>query len=72
MRVKLFWQNEPMKPGALLGFNPTGKNAQGFETEINAWLQNDPKIKIVDIKQSASGGRFIVANLGVVRGRPLI
>ncbi len=34
MRVKLFWQNEPMKPGAFLGFNLTGKNAQGFEAEI--------------------------------------
>ncbi len=58
MRVKLFWQNEPMKPGAFLGFKPTGKNAQGFEAEINAWLQNNQRIKIVDIKQSASGGSF--------------
>jgi hypothetical protein len=56
MRVKLFWKNEPMKPGGFLGFNPTGKNAQDFDAEINAWLQNNQKIKIVEIKQSASGG----------------
>jgi len=55
MRVKLFWKNEPMKPGAFLG-KPTAKNAQDFEADINAWLQNNAKIKIVDIKQSASGG----------------
>jgi hypothetical protein len=58
MLVKVFWKNEPMKPGGFLGFGLTGKNAQGFQTEINAWLRDNPRIKIVDIKQSASGGSF--------------
>ncbi|MGC8666875.1 MAG: hypothetical protein ACP5VE_02000 [Chthonomonadales bacterium] len=56
MLVKLFWKNEPMKPGLFFGFGLTGKNAHGFEAEINAWLRNNPGIKVVDIKQSASGG----------------
>jgi hypothetical protein len=56
MRVKLFWKNEPMKPGAFLGFSLTAKNAQDFEAELNAWLRDNPRIKIVDIRQSASGG----------------
>jgi hypothetical protein len=58
MRVKLFWKNEPMKPSAFLGLNPRAKNAQDFEADINAWLQKNEKVKIVDIKQSASGGSF--------------
>jgi hypothetical protein len=57
-RVKLFWKNKPMKPGAFLGFSPTGKNAPDFEAEMNGWLQGNHRIKIVDIKRSASGGSF--------------
>jgi hypothetical protein len=34
------------------------KNARAFEDEINAWLSENPGIKIVDIKQSSSGGSF--------------
>ena len=34
------------------------KNAQDLESEINAWLQQNPSIKVVDIKQAASGGSF--------------
>lgn len=58
MQVKLFWKNEPMKPGAGLGHGLSGKNAEGFEAEINAWLREHPNIKVVDIRQSASGGSF--------------
>ena len=46
MHVKLFWKN-------LSGGNP-----QEFEAEINAWLQQHPGIRVVDIKQSASAGTF--------------
>ena len=28
----------------------------GLEEEVNAWLEQHPNIKIVDIRQSASGG----------------
>ncbi len=59
MRVKLFWKNEPMKPATwFLGSGRTGQNARNFEAEINAWLQQNPGIRVVDIKQSASGGSF--------------
>jgi hypothetical protein len=58
MLVKLFWKNEAMKPAGFFGSGPTGKNAQVFEAEINAWLGDNPRIRIVDIRQSASGGSF--------------
>ena len=52
MKVKLFWDNNP------LGRGGSGSNAHAFEDQINAWLSENPRIKIVDIKQSASGGSF--------------
>jgi hypothetical protein len=59
MRVKLFWKNEPMKPGSgLFGSGLSAKNARDLEDEINGWLQQNPNIKIADIRQSASGGSF--------------
>ena len=60
MRVKLFWMNDPMGPwksGWLRGV-PTAKNAQDLENEINAWLANNSSIRVVDIKQTASGGSY--------------
>ena len=27
-----------------------------LEEEVNTWLEQNPKIKIIDIRQSASGG----------------
>jgi hypothetical protein len=48
MKVKLFWKNSPVGRG--------DKNARALEEEINAWLSENPRIKIVDIKQSSSGG----------------
>ena len=27
-----------------------------LEEEVNSWLEQNPKIKIIDIRQSASGG----------------
>lgn len=50
MKVKLFWKNGPIGAG--------DKNAHVFEDEINAWLGEHPRIEIVDIKQSSSGGSF--------------
>ena len=32
------------------------KKILGLEEEVNVWLQQNPNIKIIDIKQSASGG----------------
>lgn len=58
MRVKMFWKSRPDLP-----VNPKGGadkvqsfgNAQDLEDEINAWLSQRPAIRVVDIKQSASG-----------------
>jgi hypothetical protein len=50
MKVKFFWKNAPTGDG--------GKNARALEDEINAWLSANPRIKIVNIKQSSSGGSF--------------
>jgi hypothetical protein len=59
MRVKLFWKNDPMKPGSgLFGSELSAKNAHDLEAEINSWLQQNPSIRIADIRQSASGGSF--------------
>lgn len=56
MHVKLFWKNQPGSPNAGLFKGLSFGNAQDLENEINAWLQQKPNIKVVDIKQSASGG----------------
>ena len=29
-----------------------------FEDEVNAWLEQNPNIKVIDIKQSASAGSW--------------
>ena len=50
MKVKLFWKNAPVANG--------DKNVRPFEDEINAWLSESPRIKIIDIKQSSSGESF--------------
>jgi hypothetical protein len=50
MKVKLFWKNAPVGWG--------DKKAIAFEEEINAWLGEKPGIRIVDIRQSSSGGSF--------------
>lgn len=50
MKVKLFWKNGPIGGG--------DKNAHAFENEINAWLSEHPRVEVVDIKQSSSGGSF--------------
>ena len=40
---------------------------QDLETEMNAWLQQNPNIKIVEIKQSASGGSLRSLGFGARR-----
>jgi hypothetical protein len=50
MKVKLFWMINPV------GFGD--KNAHALEGQINAWLSENPRIRIVEIKQSSSGGSF--------------
>lgn len=53
MKVKLFWQRNPL--GGQGWFGHLSANAEAFEKEINIWLSNHPAIKIVEIKQSAHG-----------------
>jgi hypothetical protein len=50
MKVKLFWTKAPVVNG--------DKNIRPFEDEINAWLSERPRIKIIDIRQSSSGETF--------------
>ena len=50
MKVKLFLKTSQLGIG--------NKHAGAFEEEINAWLSEHPRIKIVDVRQSSSGGSF--------------
>jgi hypothetical protein len=52
MKVKLFWAKAPLRGF----FNSINRNDLEMENEINAWLREHPHIKVVDIRQSATGG----------------
>lgn len=59
MRVKLFWKSGPLKGRGVFGALATaGDNALDLESQINALLSENRGVKIVDIKQSSSGGSF--------------
>jgi hypothetical protein len=63
MKVKLFWLNNPLGPlkhplGRWRFFPAPAFNDEALENEINRWLRDHPDIKIIEIKQSASGGSF--------------
>ena len=49
MQVKIF-----SKCGGY--FSKLSQIASQLEQDVNAWLENHPGIKIIDIKQSSSGG----------------
>jgi len=51
MKVKMF-----IKRGTT--FDRHEKVAASLEGEINAWLESEPEIKVVDIKQTSCGGSF--------------
>ena len=53
MKTKIFKVS-----GYQLYFGNKPKSKQVLEDEINAWLANNPDIKIIDIKQSCCGGSF--------------
>ncbi|MFO8009722.1 MAG: hypothetical protein R6U89_02810 [Dehalococcoidia bacterium] len=48
MKFKLFIKANPLAR--------KGENQSALEKEVNQWLEENPGIKIVDIRQSASGG----------------
>ena len=50
MKVKLFSKDDLL--------SRKGKKQLDLENEINVWLEKNPTIKVVDIKQSASGGSW--------------
>ena len=58
MQVKLFWKYDPLGPRKTFSGVYLQKNAQIMEDEINAWLKDRPKIKIVEVRQSASGQSY--------------
>lgn len=51
MRVKFF-----MRGGYVGSYKP--EHHRELEDEVNAWLERNPGIKVIDIKQSASGGSW--------------
>ena len=57
MKVKLFWKNKPLSSARFFSAN-WDQNAQVLEEEINQWLRDHSDIKIIEIRQSASGGSF--------------
>src|SRR5437773_333994 len=56
MKVKLFWANNPLGPARF--FSSPAFNDEALENEINRWLRDHSDVKIIDIKQSASGGSW--------------
>ena len=50
MKVKIFSINNPIRG--------KGKNQLAFESQINEWLAQNPKIELLRVEQSASGGSF--------------
>jgi hypothetical protein len=65
MQVKLFWKKYPLRKQGMFsdlvqGLQPAypGRNDNPLEDEINAWLRENPHIKVVDIRQSATGGSW--------------
>jgi hypothetical protein len=62
MRVKLFWKYDPLGPRRRFAFSEAralpADRARALEEEINAWLTEHPGIRVVQIKQSASGGSY--------------
>ena len=43
-----------------------GESRGAFETEINTWLGANPRIKIVNVKQSSNGGGSLGSPLWLV------
>lgn len=60
-RLKDFWfgKNESGGPKDVWLEDLSSRRSQDFEDEINAWLSQNPRIKVVDIKQSANGGSYM-------------
>ena len=59
MRVKLFWKNDPLGPRCgKWGQRNSEGNATELESQVNSWLAEHPGIRVVDIRQSTSGGSF--------------
>lgn len=55
MKTKLFFMNNMEK------HNP--ERSQALDDEINTWLTQNPNIKVVDIKQTSSGGSFSLSSV---------
>ena len=49
MKVKMFYQSHGY-------FGRSQKVVASLEGEINVWLESEPEIKVVDIKQTSCGG----------------
>lgn len=57
MKMKLFFMSNLEKRKRV--------NLQRLEDEVNAWLEQNPNINVVNIKQSASGGSLSPTSLSI-------
>lgn len=57
MKVKLFSQNDPLRN---IGYWPFSEGPRQIDLEkaINDWLEENQAVRVIDIKQSASGGSW--------------
>jgi hypothetical protein len=57
MKMKLFFESNLERS--------KGTPRQNLEDQVNAWLAENPNVKVTDIKQSASGGSFNGTSLSI-------
>jgi hypothetical protein len=57
MKVKLFSQKDPLRK---IGYWPFSKGPRqtDLENAINDWLEENRTVRVIDIKQSTSGGSW--------------
>jgi hypothetical protein len=62
MRVKLFWKTDPLGPRKVWSFSEAraepADRAKALEDQINSWLADHSGIRVMEVKQSTSGGSY--------------
>jgi len=56
MKIKIFTKTDAY-------FSKKSKGMTALESDVSAWLDSHPNIKIVDIKQNSSGGSLEPATI---------
>jgi hypothetical protein len=65
MKMKLFVQNIRAKAKGFWGSEAYVLNLGDVETEIHTWLDQNPGIKVIDIKQSVTS-RWALGSVGLI------